>query len=291
MDWRALVLMSDQKTIGGLVDFRGAPETLQFVCSLFNDNFPGRSTEFLVAVFNKVCELFAGRFPGYQACDTKFHDLAHTCQATVATLRILDGQIKSGRPPTVTARDFELAVAAILLHDTGYIKQVGDIEGTGAKYTLIHVKRSAEFAATFLPPLGVTADEVRVVRLAINCTGIEVDTSKLEFRSQHERFLGCALGAGDMLGQMAGDDYPERLPALYREFAEAGITTYSSATDLMRQTRTFYEGRVGQLLDEQWGRVHQVLPYHFGNGRNLYLEAVNRNLDRIDHLANKSPGE
>ena len=282
--------MSDQKPIGHLLDFRGAPETLQFVCSLFSEDFPGRSTEFLVAVFNKVGELFAGRFPGYQACDTKFHDLAHTCQATVTTLRILDGQIKSGQLPTVSARDFELAVAAILLHDTGYIKQIGDVEGTGAKYTLIHVKRSAEFAATFLPPLGVTADEVRVVQLAINCTGIEVDTSKLEFRDQRERFLGSALGAGDMLGQMAADDYPERLPALYREFAEAGITTYSGATDLMRQTRAFYEGRVGQLLEKQWGQVHQVLPHHFGNGRNLYLEAVDRNLDRIDHLADKSPG-
>jgi hypothetical protein len=273
------------------LDFQGAPETLQFVCSLFNDSFPGRSTEFLAAVFNKVCELFAGRFPGYQACDTKFHDLAHTCQATVATLRIFDGQIKSGRPPPVTARDFELAVAAILLHDAGYIKQDGDTEGTGAKYTLIHVKRSAEFAAAFLPPLGVTADEVRLVRLAINCTGIEVDASKLEFRDERERFLGCALGTGDMLGQMAGDDYPERLPELYREFAEAGITTYSSATDLMRQTRTFYEGRVGQLLDEEWGGVHKVLPYHFGNGRNLYLEAVDRNLDRIDHLADRSSAD
>src|SRR6266478_8771337 len=264
--------MPSRKPISGVLDFRGPQETLRFVCDLFNECFPGSSPEFLTVVFKSVCDLFAGRYPGYQACDTKFHDLAHTCQATVATMRILDGQIKSGRPPAITARDFELAVAAILLHDTGYIKQVGDVEGTGAKYTLIHVKRSAEFAATFLPPLGVTADEVRLVRLAINCTGIEVETSKLEFRDQRERFLGCALGAGDMLGQMAGDDYPERLPALYREFAEAGFTTYSGASDLMRQTRTFYEGRVGQLLDEQWGRVHQVLPYHFGNGRNLYLE-------------------
>jgi hypothetical protein len=288
MDWRAFMVMSDQMPIGNLLSFRDTQETQQFVCALLNDNFPGRSTEFLVAVFNKVCELFAGRFPGYQACDTKFHDLAHTYQATVATLRILDGQIKSGRPPTITARGFELTVAAILLHDTGYIKQVGDIEGTGAKYTLIHVERSVEFAAKFLPPLGVTADEVRLVQLAIKCTGIQVDTSKLEFRDPHERFLGYALGTGDMLGQMAGDDYPARLPALYCEFAEAGITSYSSASDLVFQTRTFYEGRVRQLLNEEWGRVYQVLPLHFGNGRNLYLEAVDRNLERIDCLIQKS---
>jgi len=283
--------MPSRKPISGVLDFRNPHETLRFVCDLFNESFPGSSPEFLTGVFKNVCDLFAGRYPGYQACDTKFHDLVHTCEATAATMRILDGHIKSGQPPALSARDFELTVAAILLHDCGYIKQNGDNEGTGGKYTLTHVERSGEFAAKFLPPLGVTTDEVRLVRLAISCTGIQVDTSKLEFRDKRERFLGCALGAGDMLGQMAGDDYPERLPELYREFVEAGIATYSSATDLMRQTRKFYEGRVAQLLNEEWGQVHRVLPQHFGNGRNLYLEAVNRNLDRIDHLADESSGD
>jgi hypothetical protein len=280
--------MPKQELIVCPLDFQGAPETLQFVCSLLNASFPGRSAEFLAAVFNKVCELFAGRFPGYQACDTKFHDLAHTCQATVATMRIFDGQIKSGRPPVVTARDFELAVAASLLHDSGYVKRVGDAEGTGAKYTQTHVERSADFAAKFLPPFGITTDEVRVVRLAIQCTGIQVDTSRLEFRDERERFLGYALGTGDMLGQMAAANYPEQLPLLYREFAEAGIATYSSAPDLIRKTRRFYEGRVQQLLESEWGRVYRLLPHHFGNGRNLYLEAVDRNLGRIDQLADES---
>jgi len=283
--------MPSPKPISGLLDFRDSQETLRFVCDLFNECFPGSSPEFLTAVFKNVCDLFAGRYPGYQACDTKFHDLAHTCQATVATMRILDGQIKSGRPPALTARDFELAVAAILLHDCGYIKQLGDNDGTGAKYTLTHVERSGEFAAKFLPPLGVTADEVRGVRLAIQCTGVQVDTTRIEFRDERERFLGCALGAGDMLGQMAADNYPEQLPALYHEFAEAGMTAYTSAADLMRQTRGFYESHVGQLLDEEWGRVHRVLPYHFDNGRNLYLEAIDHNLDRIDHLLNESLGK
>lgn len=276
--------MSDPKPISRLLDFQGPQETLQFICNLFQERFPGKSSEFLTVVFNKVCELFAGRYPGYQACDTKFHDLAHTCQAAIATLRILDGQIEGGRLPTISARDFELALAAILLHDTGYIKQAGDNEGTGAKYTLTHVERSAEFAAKFLPSFGVAADEVRWVQVAIQCTGVQVDTSQLEFRDERERFLGYALGAGDMLGQMAATNYPELLPALYLEFAEAGMTDYDSAADLMRKTRGFYVGHVRELLDKEWGQVHRVLPDHFGNSRNLYLEAIERNLDRIDQM-------
>jgi len=280
--------MPTQPTATHCLDFRDPQETLPYVCQLFIESFPGRSVDFLTAVLGRVGDLFAGRYPGYQACDTKFHDVAHTCQAAVATLRILDGQLKSGRLPVLTARDFELAHAAILLHDAGYIKQAGDVEGTGAKYTLTHVERSADFAGTFLSPFGVTAEEIRLIRLAIQCTGVQVDTSRLAFHDERERFLGCALGTGDILGQMAAANYPEQLPYLYREFAEAGITAYRDATDLMQRTRGFYAGEVGKLLNEEWGRVHQVLPYHFGNGRNLYFEAIERNLDRIDQMVGQS---
>jgi predicted metal-dependent HD superfamily phosphohydrolase len=276
--------MPAQPTATHRLDFPDPQETLSYVRQLFLEGFPGRSPEFLTVVFERVCDLFAGRYPGYQASDTKFHDLAHTCHATIATLRILDGQRKSGRQPVVAPRDFELAHAAILLHDAGYIKQAGDTEGTGAKYTLTHVERSADFAGAFLAPFGVTADEIRIVRSAIQCTGVQVDTSRLAFHDERERFLGCALGTGDILGQMAAANYPEQLPALYREFAEAGITAYRDATDLMRRTRGFYAGEVRKLLNEEWGRVYQVLPYHFGNGRNHYFEAIELNLDRIDTL-------
>jgi len=34
---------------------------------------------------------------------------------------------------------------AALFHDTGYIQEKSDDEGTGAKYTSIHVKRSIQF--------------------------------------------------------------------------------------------------------------------------------------------------
>jgi hypothetical protein len=266
------------------VDFADPQDTLQYVRQLFLEGFPGRSPEFLTTVFERVCDLFAGRYPGYRACDTEFHDIAHTCQATVAALRILDGQRKSGRRPVITARDFELAHAAILLHDAGYIKKTGDTQGTGAKYTLTHVERSADFAGAFLPPFGVTEDEIRIIRLAIRCTGVQVDTSRLEFHDDRERFLGCALGTGDMLGQMAAGNYPKQLPALYHEFVEAGITAYTSAADLMRRTRGFYAVDVRELLDGEWGQVHRVLSNHFDNGHNLYFEAIERNLDRIDEM-------
>ena len=235
---------------------------------------------------------FEGRFPGYQACDSVYHDFAHTNVACVAVTRILDGHLKSGEEPHITARDFELTIAAILLHDTGYIKKTGDHEGTGAKYTLVHPNRSVEFAHVLLAQLGVAPDEICKVQAAIRYAGLEDAHDDPAF-SAHDRFIGCVVGSGDILGQMADPAYPERLPGLYDEFHEAklfagldstGIGSYQSATDLMRRTREFYETYVQRMLTTRWGRVHEVLRYHFADGRNQYLDAIALNLDKIDRL-------
>lgn len=266
-------------------------ETPHFVQAIFVAHFPKCGVGFLQGLCERIQELFAGKYPDYQACDTAFHDLAHTFHATVATVRLLDGHLKSGRPPKLGPRDFELTVAGILLHDTGFIKRVGDNDGTGAKYTLTHVDRSAEFAASFLPPLGVEPDEVRVVQLAIHCTGVNVDVSRLAFRDERERFIGCALGTGDIIGQMAAPDYPSRLPALYSEYVEAakysklrdgGIASYKSAEDLMSRSRDFYESHVKRMLEAQWNGVHRALTHHFADRKNHYFTAIDHNLGQID---------
>jgi hypothetical protein len=266
-------------------------ETPSFIVKTFASHFPDASTTFLDNVFEKIQDLFEGRYPGYQQSDTAYHDFIHTCRAAVAVTRILDGHLKSGKTPAVGWREFELVIAATLLHDSGFIKQSDDGPGTGAKYTLTHVKRSEEFAATFLPEFGVTADEIRLVQLIIDCTGVAVNVEYLPFNDDQERFLGWVLGTGDILGQMAAPDYPESLYGLYQEFSEAAaysnangswIEDYASAEDLMKKTRNFYEGYVQWMLQTQWGGVHEALLHHFGNGKNLYIERVEANIEDIE---------
>ena len=243
-------------------------------------------------------DLFEGRYPGYQASDTAYHNFEHTCDATVAVTRILDGHIKGGEAPEIGHRDLELAVAATLLHDCGFIKEEGDHSGTGAKHTLDHVKRSGDFARVGLSALGATPDEIEMVRLAIDCTGVQVNVQELPFRNDRERFLGFALGTGDMLAQMSAPDYPERLENLYREFQEAALTPqgadswiarYSSADDLKRRTRQFWEGYVkGTMLDIQWDGVHKNLLRHFENGENHYFSEIEANLIRIEQALSEN---
>ena len=244
-------------------------------------------------LFTELDNLFAGAYPGYLSSDAAYHDLSHTCGATVAAAGLLDGHIKGASQPTITAREFELGIAAILLHDSGYIKQLGDNEGTGAKYLLTHVQRSTDFAQKLLPSLGVSGAEMKVIQSAIQCTDVRIRVSQKTFPSPTAKYIGCMVATADILSQMAAKDYPERLRELYKEYVEAaaysateetGMTIFRSAEDLLGGTREFYEGHVQRLLNEELGGVYRDLDHHFGSGNNLYLDAIEANLQRIDRL-------
>src|SRR5690606_10931 len=101
----------------------------------------------------------------------------------------------------------ELGLLAILMHDTGYLKRRDDTGGTGAKYTLIHVERSMEFAAELLRENHFTDSEINAVQNMIRCTGVNVNLAAIPFQSEEERIAGFALGTADLLGQMAAKDY------------------------------------------------------------------------------------
>ena len=136
-------------------------------------------------------------------------------------MQLLEGRYRARVTPVLDIRHFELAIAAVLLHDTGYLKLRSDREGTGAKYTLVHVIRSCAFAASYLPTIGFTGDETELIMNAIRCTGPRSSISQLHFSGDVERFIGCALATADFLGQMAAPDYVDELAFLYAEFEES----------------------------------------------------------------------
>ena len=101
---------------------------------------------------------------------------------------------------------------------------MASLDGTGAKYTVIHVHRSADFCR------GIAGEEGFIRRPEIKrgaehdrnvCTGINAALDAIPFQNGVERIAGFALGSADLLGQMAAGDYVEKLPLLYAEFAEA----------------------------------------------------------------------
>src|ERR1051326_5393300 len=61
------------------------------VVTLLAARFPGSDFTALARAFDDLQALFEGRFPGYLACDTLYHDVRHTLDMTLAMARLIDG--------------------------------------------------------------------------------------------------------------------------------------------------------------------------------------------------------
>lgn len=252
--------------------------------------FPGGDPLFVSRVFGWVIECFKGNYRDYQAVDALYHDLEHTLQGTLCMARLLRARQEAGAEPVLSQRVFELGVVAILLHDTGYLKKQDDREGTGAKYTAIHVDRSADFAQELLVEKGLSPADIRAVQNMIRCTGVNANLSDIPFQSDAERVAGYALATADLLGQMAAEDYVEKLPELYEEFAEAAhfspagaqfAASFSSVSDLLKKTPAFWEKFVLVKLERDFDGLYRFLNDPYPDGPNYYLGQIEANIERL----------
>jgi hypothetical protein len=252
--------------------------------------FPDGDRLFVSRVFGWAVDCFAGRFADYQAVDAGYHDFEHTLQGTLCLARLLYGRHRAGARPALPRRIFELGILAILLHDSGYLKKREDREGTGAKYTVTHVRRSAEFAAELLAQKQLPAAEIGAVQNMIRCTGLDARPGALPFESDLERLTGFALATADLLGQMAADDYLEKLPVLFEEFAEAAafsgdprtfVGSFESAEDLITRTPQFWEGLVKPKLARDLDGLHRFLNDPYPDGPNAYLDRIEAHMAKL----------
>ena len=278
------------------VDTRDLPAVQREVESIFCSLFPEAENAFVARSFAWASQWFSGKYPGFLAIDARYHDLEHTLQGTLCLARLLRGRHFAGARPVLTPQMFELGLLAILMHDTGYLKRADDLEGTGAKYTLTHVRRSGEFAKAFLEANGYQAADVSSIQNMIRCTGVNVDLGSIPFASELEKIVGFALGTADLLGQMAASDYVEKLPVLYLEFAEATrfsgptkLTAFATADDLMRDTPTFWESYVWPKLHGDFGSLYSYLNEPYPKGPNFYLDRIVSNLTRLRQMFAAAP--
>jgi len=259
------------------------------VQSAYLELYPKADPGFVSRVFGWALECFAGGCPGYQAVDTRYHDVEHTLQGTLCMARLLRGRHLARAQPVLSHHVFQLGIVAILFHDSGYLKHENDHEGSGAKYTLIHVDRSADFAAELLGRKGYPKADIAAIQSMIRCTGVNASICRIPFPGLEERIAGCALATADYLGQMAAPDYIEKLPVLYNEFAEAArfsgetrlIAGFADAADLIRKTPAFWEKFVKPRLESEFMGLYKFLNDPYPDGPNEYLEAIEANLNKI----------
>lgn len=248
---------------------------------------------FIPQAFEWAVQCFTGRHQGYQAIDARYHDLEHTLQGTLCMVRLLQGYHRAAVQPGLPERIFRLGLLAILLHDTGYLKRNDDLAGTGAKYTITHVARSAEFAGQLLAEKGFSQADIQAVQNMISCTGLNAKLAAIPFENETERIIGCALATADLLGQMAAEDYVQKLPVLFGEFAEAAahsgermhfVASFLSAQDLIRKTPGFWQTSIRAKLDEDLRGLWRFLNEPYPDGPNEYVKRIEANMGRIKGL-------
>src|SRR5437773_7544793 len=234
--------------------------------------------------------LFEGRFSGYFACDTLYHDIRHSLDVTLAMARLIDGHERSCAPPDqLGARRAMLGVLVALLHDAGYMKRRSETEvANGAVFTKIHVSRSADFISAYLPRLGFSA-EVAVAAQLVHFTGYEMEIEDIHVADPKDRLVGCLVGTADLIGQMSDRMYLEKCRQfLYREFVLGNIARerlpdgrevvrYASGDDLIIKTPGFYEYVARDRIDRKLGAVIRYAEAHF-DGPNLYQSEIDRNM-------------
>ena len=232
----------------------------------------------LKKVYDHTVDLYSGNVLGYRECTSGYHDLRHTTDVFLATARLLHGMSLAGS--SVPTAMVEPTLVAALMHDIGYIQESGDT-GSGAKYTLAHIKRGKEYLGKYLPKAGFDEAEIELISKLIGCTSLSIDFNNAGLADSGSLLAARSLFNADIIGQMADRIYLEKLLFLYREFMEANIKEYSSEDELLERTLSFYRSAWQKILDE--GEYHtRHMRAHFRerwqDDRDLYTRAVDNNM-------------
>ena len=216
--------------------------------------------------------------------------MRHSLDMTLALARLVDGHDRvAGESERIGPRRAALGVLVALLHDSGYLKRTSEAEvDNGAVFTKVHVSRSADFIASYLPKVGF-AEEAQLASRLVHFTGYEMDVDDIRVDDLRDRTVGCMVGAADLIGQMSDRMYLEKVHSfLYEEFVWGQIARevvdgrevvrYTSADDLIIKTPGFYEYVARSRIEKKLGGVDRYAEAHFG-GASLYQTEIERNMN------------
>ena len=259
------------------------------VVRLFKEVFPSANQAFLFEVFEDVRALNFGEWDLFEPLDMAYHNLDHTWGAVLCLARLLSGYVNAGATPEIKATDFVIALCAMLFHDAGYLKRRGDKDGTGAKYTVVHERRSCEVLDAYLTRKGLGFDRGVLHRLVCS-TGIKGNFDRMGFVHEKERILAGALCSADYLSQMADPLYVEKLPLLFTELEESDEhqkipvekRLFKSAEELIEKTPAFWREVVKPTLEGPCQRLYRFLADPYPDGLNVYLERIEAHIALIE---------
>ncbi|MDJ0945127.1 MAG: hypothetical protein QNJ30_16785 [Kiloniellales bacterium] len=196
--------------------------------------------------------------------DALYHNVEHTLFVTLVGQEILRGRLLH---QPVQPTDWVHFMFALLCHDIGYVRGVcaaddkdsAVIDEDGGR---LRIPRGASDAV--LTPYHVTRGKIFVrercseeseldgdrLARAIELTRFPVPDDHDHKETDTEAGL---VRAADLIGQLADPRYPQKLTALFHEFAETGTAErlgYSSPADLVEDYPRFYWSSVEPYIGE-----------------------------------------
>jgi hypothetical protein len=226
--------------------------------------------------FDQTVSLYHGKWVETKGCNTEYHNLQHVTDCFLAMARLLHGAEETG--VRITDRQVHQGLVASLLHDVGYLQSSEDAIGTGAKFTVSHVRRSMDFVQQHFSAFGLTESEVLACMTMIHATDLRCDVGRIPFPNPGIEQLGKMLATADVMAQMADRTYLEKLLFLYYELDEANIDGYRDELDLLRSSKSFYD-RMKARFRDQLGGVDGFMIHHFRKRWHIDADLYRRSID------------
>lgn len=255
------------------------------VLTLAMQIFPEHDFLDTISLLHDIKAVHSGSFQGYRESTARYHDFSHTLTVFLATARILHGMYLHGINFSLSA--FNSALYAALFHDIGYIQDESDFEGTGAKYTQNHVRRGIDFMRILLRNKAYPSKFIDDCAKIILFTDLTQELQHFERIDSEIYMMGQVLGTADLVAQLGDKYYLQKLPELYSEFVEGGISTFVSEDDLIRNTPDFFK-YAKQRISTDLGSFNKYVRFHFrdrwGVDKDLYSHFMRLNLSELERV-------
>lgn len=238
------------------------------------------------SVLLKVHQLFKNGSATLEPLDTPYHDARHTLQVLLCWCRIVDAHQGHREGERIPGKLLLTGYYAALFHDSGYLKDRGDSEGTGAKLSAIHERRSCAIASAFLTEASAAdIDRAALARMIVS-TGPRAALPAIPYKSADERLLAQMLATADFLAQLSDPNYPRKLACLYEELREAeaarhfpqSLAQLENINAFRAATPPFWKSFVRPHLDRDCAAVYRWLNTPYPDGPNPYFDQIEQNL-------------
>ncbi|MFO7715850.1 hypothetical protein [Desulfosarcina sp.] len=277
--------------LANLVQMESPQAVLDEAITVVGQFYPLMDTLAIRSAFNQTVSLYAGEWEDIKGCNTDYHNLKHITDCFLAMVRLFHGAVETGSH--FSPRQVHQGLVAALLHDAGYLQNREDSEGTGAKYTISHVRRSMDFAQRHFAAFGLQESDAYACMAMIHCTDLNCDLASVPFPDDATERIGKMLAGADILAQMADRTYLEKLLFLFYELSEARIDDYDDELDLLRQSKAFYI-RMADRIENQLSASNRFMIHHFKArwriDEDLYQRAIeNQRVYLTEILAGDDP--